>query len=232
MIEADLEYAKGLGASAEVLDWCDTVLRAYVKKHNPTVEEREHIIDYLISDAAPKRLRRMSYAQAKASAQAWSEAHQKKGLGLVDTAGDIEDVFDVGDGTKIVRLLSKKAYEREGALMRHCLGGCTVGNTSIYSLRDASNNPHVTFEITKGEESVQQVKGKGNGLIHPRYIDATLKFLKHVGVTVRSSEMANLGYLHVSHEAQIVMSNFVDQTGKGPQYSHIGGEAYIFERRS
>lgn len=140
--------------------------------------------------------------------------------------------MDLGDGTKIVKLLTKKAYEREGFLMRHCLGGYAVGNTTIYSLRDGSNSPHVTFEITKGEESVQQVKGKGNGLIHPRYIDATLKFLKHIGVTVRPSEMANLGYLHVSAEARVVMDRFIDLAGNGPVYSHIGGETYIFERRS
>jgi hypothetical protein len=229
---ADYEYAKGLGASGEVLEWCQTVLLAYVKKNNPPVDEREHVIDYLMSDAAPKRLRRMSYAQAQSAAKAWSEASQKKGHALVDTDADIEHFMDLDDGTRIVKLLTKKAYEREGSLMRHCLGGYTPGSTTIYSLRDKENNPHVTFEIAKAGDAVQQVKGKGNGPIHPRYIDATLSFLKKIGVNVRPSEMENLGYYHVSAEARAVMARFVDSAGNGPAYSHIGGETYIFERRS
>ncbi len=231
-IEADLTYATGLGASAEVVEWCKTVLAAQVKKHGAAVEEREHIIDYLISDSAPDRLRRMSYEQAKTAAQKWSEASQKKGRGIVETDEDIELFKDLGDGTKIVKLLTKKAYEREGAMMRHCLGNYAPGSTTIYSLRDKNNEPHVTFEITKYGDTVQQVKGKGNGLIHPRYIDPTLIFLKSMGVEVRSSEMKNLGYHHVTSAGKEVFAQFVDSAGNGPAYSHIGGEDYIFERRS
>lgn len=229
---ADIEYARGLGASEEVMEWCRTVLRAQCKKALPPVEEREHVIDYLLSGEAPQRLRRMSYAQAKESAKKWSEASQKKGRALVDTADDIEPYMDMGDGMRIVKLLSKRAYEREGFLMRHCLGGYSVGNTTIYSLRDRNNDPHVTFEITKGSESVQQVKGKGNGLIHPRYIEPTLAFLTKIGITVRPSEMRNLGYYHTNEQSRGVLSRFVDSAGNGPAYSHIGGETYIFERRS
>lgn len=232
MIAADINYAKGLGASDEVLEWCGTVLKAQCKREMPPVEEREHIIDYLMSDDAPKRLRKMSYAQAKESAKKWSEGNQKKGRDLIDGPEDIEPFMDLGDGTKIVKLLSKKAYEREGFLMRHCLGGYQPGSTTIYSLRDEKNEPHVTFEITKGDKSVQQVKGKGNGCIHPRYIDPTLKFLKEMGIDVRPSEMKNLGYYHVTTKAKRVLDQFVDSAGKGPAYSHVGSEDYIFERRS
>lgn len=232
-MSAEVEYARGLGASEEVLEWCRTVLAAQLKKDDPpSVEEREHVIDYLISGDAPQRLRRMSYAQAKASAAKWSEGNQKKGRSLVDDETDIETFMDLGDGTRIVKLLTKKAYQREGFLMRHCLGGYAPGNTTIYSLRDKNNEPHVTFEITKGDRSVQQVKGKGNGCIHPRYIDPTLAFLKKVGINVRPSEMQNLGYYHVSAPARAVMDRFVDAAGNGPAYSQIGGETYIFERRS
>ncbi len=232
MIEADIEYAKGLGASAEVLEWCDTTLKARCKRDAPSVDEREHIIDFLISAGAPKRLRKMSYAQAKEGARKWTEANQKKGRNLVEADDDTEHHMDVGDGTRIVKLLSKKAYEREGFLMRHCLGGYTPGSSTVYSLRDKDNEPHVTFEITKSGDSVQQVKGKGNGLIHPRYIEPTLGFLKSMGITVRPLEMTNLGYHHVTAAGKKVMDQFVDTAGNGPAYSRVGGEDYIFERRS
>lgn len=132
-MSADYEYAKGLGASEEVLDWCSTVLKAYCKKENPSVEDREHIIDYLLSDDAPKRLRRMSYEQAKESAKKWSEANQKRGRDRVETEGDTELYMELDDGTRIVKLLTKKAYEREGFLMRQCvlLGRLTSAAFSV-----------------------------------------------------------------------------------------------------
>lgn len=232
MIDADLEYAKGLGASEEALEWCRTVLLARCKKAPPSVEDREHIIDYLISPEAPKRLRKMSYAQAQTAAKKWSDANQKRGRDQIETDEDTELLLDLGDGARIVKLLTKKAYEREGFLMRHCLGGYAPGSSTIYSLRDKDNDPHVTFEMTKDGDTIQQVKGKGNGSIHPRYIDPTLAFLKKIGVDVRPSEMKNLGYYHVSAGARVVFDRFVDPAGNGPAYSHIGGESYIFERRS
>ncbi len=236
MIAADLEYAKGLGASEEVLEWCKTVLLAKVRNASglnvPSIEEREHVIDYLLSSDAPKRLRKMSYVQAQASAKKWSEANQKKGRDRIETEEDIELLEDLGDGTRIVKLLTKKAYEREGFLMRHCLGGYSPGSSTIYSLRDKNNEPHVTFEMTKTGDTIQQVKGKGNGCIHPRYIDPTLAFLKKIGVEVRPSEMKNLGYYHVTEATRTIFAKFVDPAGNGPAYSHIGGENYIFERRS
>lgn len=232
MSDADLNYASGLGASEEVLEWCRIMFSAQSKKALPSVEEREHIIDYLISSAAPTRLRKMSYAQAKTAAEKWSAANQKKGRDRVETAEDTELLEDLGDGTRIVKLLTKRAYEREGFLMRHCLGGYTPGSSSVFSLRDKNNEPHVTFEMTKKGDTIQQVKGKGNGSIHPKYIDPTLAFLKKIGVEVRPSEMQNLGYYHVTTGARAVLDRFVDAAGKSPVYSNIGGENYIFERRS
>ncbi len=231
-VDAELAYASGLGASEEVLEWCRTVLLAQLKKSALSVEEREHVIDYLISSDAPSRLRKMSYAQAVTAAEKWSAANQKKGRDRIETDEDTELLVDLGDGSRIVKLLTKKAYEREGFLMRHCLGGYTPGSSTVYSLRDKSNEPHVTFEMTKDGDTIQQVKGKGNGPIHPRYIDPTLTFLKKIGVEVRPSEMKNLGYYHVTAQARSVFDRFVDSAGNGPTYSPVGGETYIFERRS
>lgn len=232
MIEADIEYAKGLGASSEVIEWCNTVLKAQCKREPPTVEEREHVLDYLISADAPTRLRKMSYAQAKEAARKWSEAGQKRGRNILEVQGDTEIYMDLGDDTVIVKLLTKAAYEREGALMRHCLGNYAPGSSAVYSLRDKKNEPHVTFEITKNGDSVQQIKGKGNGSIHPRYIEPTLAFLKSMGIAVRPAEMKNLGYYHVTDAGKKVFERFVDSAGNGPAYSHIGKESYIFARRS
>jgi hypothetical protein len=202
------EYAQMIGASKEVLDWCNTVLKAYEKKNPVNIIEREHVIDYLTSDAAPKRLRKMSYKQAKIAADKWSKAQQKKGADLVDTDEDIELVHDFFDGTKIVKLLTKKSYQREGFFMAHCLGGYDPDNQTIYSYRDKDNKPHATFEVTGDGEHISQIKGKGNGPIHPKYINPILSFLNVIGIEVRPSEMKNLGYYHINPGAKEVLNNF------------------------
>ena len=46
--------------------------------------------------------------------------------------------------------------------------------------------PHCTMEKD------QQIKGKGNGAIHPKYIGYIVKFLEIAGMQVGDNEMLNL----------------------------------------
>ena len=144
-----IEYARAIRARQEVLDWCSTVLVAAQKKKQLGQAEIEHIIDYLASDAAPKRLRKMSYSQAKISAEKWTKAQQKKGRHIVETDADTETIHDFLDGTRIVKLLTKNAYQREGFFMSHCVGAYDPESTTVYSYRDSKNKPHATFEVSK-----------------------------------------------------------------------------------
>ena len=75
--------------------------------------------------------------------------------------------------------------------MRHCVASYHGNNTEIYSLRDKNNMPHCTMEKD------QQIKGKGNGSINPKYINYIIAFLEEVGMSVGDNEMKNLGYLNV-----------------------------------
>ena len=222
------EYALAMGANEEVLMWCDTVLAAKSQKSGINQTEAEHIIDYLVSDAAPSRLRKMSYEQAKSNAEKWTKANQKKGRDIVDGDEDLELIHDFLDGTRIVKLLTKKSYQREGFLMRHCLGAYDPDNTIIYSYRDANNDPHATFEVSTSNGEIFQIKGKGNGSIHPKYINPILTFLMSIGKQVRPSDMKNLGYYHVKEDAQKIMDMFVDKQGNGPKYTTIMNNKYIY----
>jgi len=222
-----IEYAKAMGANDEVLGWCETVLAARERKQGLDVGECEHIIDYLTSDAAPKRLRRMSYAQAKDGADRWSKANQKRGAHLVDGPEDLEVLHDFGDGTKIVKLLTKRAYQREGFFMSHCLGGYDPAKSTAYSYRDADNYPHATFEVTRDGEEITQIKGKGNGPIHPKYIEPILTFLQAIGKEIRPYDMRNLGYYHVTDDTKQMLDQFQDSKGRGPQYVEVRGEEYL-----
>lgn len=221
-----IRYAQQLGANDEVIQWCNTVLKKQMGKR-PSQEEVEHILDYLVSSKAPKRLRKMSYKQAREGAEKWSKANQKKGRHLVDSPADLKLIHNFGNGYTIVELLTKKAYQREGFFMAHCVGGYNPENSTIYSYRDSNNNPHATFEVSKSDGCIQQIKGKGNGPIHPKYIVPILTFLDKIGMDVRENEMRNLGYYYVPEDVKPLLEQFTDINGAGPTYHIVKDKCYV-----
>lgn len=187
----------------EVKYWISHNLANYLQDNNEDVSEIEHIIDYLNSDKAPKRLKKMSYQEAKNAAEQWLNSLAKKGRGLIDLPGDVEVTIDFKDGFKLVKLISKKSYDREGTLMAHCVSSYyDKEDNAIYSLRDSNNKPHCTLSVVnrKGDQGIEQIKGKGNGHIDPKYIQYILEALKFFGLSVRDTEMYNLGYIMVDDD--------------------------------
>ncbi len=182
-------YAKHIGADEYLLKWVSTVLKNELAKQPKTTEEVEHILDFLVQ--YKKKVQRMSYKDAKRLSDAWMKTQMKKGNGIIELPTDTEVVLDFKDGFKIVKLIGENAYKREGFLMSHCVGGYYGNGKEIYSLRDKDNMPHCTMEKD------QQIKGKGNGDIHPKYINYVVSFLEHVGMTVGDSEMKHLGYINL-----------------------------------
>lgn len=224
MTEGLEQYAKHLNANDEVLCWLRTAGKKAINKKTVTESEMEHIIDFLVSSAAPERLQKMSVTDAKRKAKEWSEKNQKKGKNLSDSDDDIETIHDFLDGTRIVKLKTKKAFQREGFLMSHCAGGYNPDSKDclIYSYRDSKNMPHATFEVRKNNNEIVQIKGKGNGSIHPKYIHPILAFLKTIGMEIRPNDMQNLGYYHVDKSHL----EFLKTTEAWSQVTMINGEAY------
>lgn len=228
MIEQIEGYASHLNANSEVLSWIKTTGRKAILKNLTNQSDLEHVVDFLVSSAAPSRLQKMSFQDAKRKSKEWSEKNQKKGRDLIDKDEDTEIVHDFLDGTKIVRLKTKKAFEREGFLMGHCVGGYSPNTADmfIYSYRDEKNQPHATFEVRKNGEEIVQIKGKGNGPIHPKYIHPILAFLKSVGMDIRPHDMKNLGYWHI-HKEHVDFLQSIKEAWK--QVTVIGGEAYAHD---
>ena len=189
-----LEYAKAFDASEKVIAWIKSNLKNYLEKTKKDIpqDEVEHILDYLIMEGSSKNLELMSYPEAKKNTEIWTKKQIKKGEHIKELPTDTEIIYDFKDGFKIVKLIGKNAYEREGYLMSNCVASYYGNSKEIYSLRDKDNTPHCTMEKD------QQVKGKGNGNIHPKYVGYVVKFLEKVGMTVGDSEMAHLGYLNVT----------------------------------
>ena len=181
----------------KAIKWMDTVLAAQFKKQpeSDTRVEIEHIIDFIVSDAAPKSLQMTSFDQMQEKARKWVEDLQKQGACIAETEADTEIVHDFGDGFKLVKLLGKAAFDREGSLMRHCVASYYgKSGIQVFSLRDAQNKPHCTMDITSKNGRVNQIKGKGNGSVHPKYINYMITILQKLGKEVNEHDVANLGY--------------------------------------
>lgn len=187
-MEYVLDYARGLNANDKVIYWCEHTLQNYLRKHEAPLVDIEHVIDYLIAVEVPK-INQMSYPDALKKAEIWNKKLQKRAEKITESNKDTKVVLDFEDGFKIVQLVGESAYKREGYLMRHCVTSYYGRDVKVYSLRDKFNNPHCTLEHNK------QIKGKGNGEIHPKYIGYVVKFLEFAGMKVRDSEMENLGYV-------------------------------------
>ena len=205
------DYAEFMQCHPDVTTWIDNVL----SKQEVTQQEAEHIIDYLASDKRPKRISRMSFEQAKDKAGKWVKSMNKKASHIKETEADIEVVLDLSDGFKFVRLVGENAYKREGFLMRHCVESYYGKEDEIYSLRDKNNEPHCT--VSKQSE---QIKGKGNGCINPKYIKYVVEFLNYLDIDVRDSEMLNLGYINVEEYGNILHDDTLKNLFNG-KYHYI-----------
>ena len=220
-----MEYANHMGANPEVINWVRTTLQSHLKDHDPTQTEVEHLLDYACSADGPTKMVRMSYAQLKSLSDKWSKAQQKRGENIKETVEDTKTIHEFDDGSRIAELLGRRAYEREGFLMRHCcLSFYGKAGNRIFSLRDKNNNPHVTFDVSSDGDDIHQLKGKGNGSIHPKYIHHVLAFLEKMKIKVRSSEMVNLGYYELDDE----LEGLITKVCGGITKAQIGGVNYVF----
>ena len=212
----------------EVKSWIQTTLTSFLKKNQENQGEIEHIIDYLNSPQAPKRLIRMSYDQAKASTDKWLKTMMKRGNNIVETDADVEIILrSKSTGFRLVKLVGENAFKREGFLMKHCVASYAgKTDTEVYSLRDANNSPHCTIEVQQKNGEIAQIKGKGNGSIHPRYIRYVLKILKYFKMEIRDSEMQNLGYFLPSEG----LRSFIDLNFKSFQYISFQSKKYIYQK--
>ena len=140
----------------QVEKWINSNLNNYLTKNVENQDEIEHILDYLCSNIAPKRLNKMSYDEAKSNSEKWLKSMIKDNKNIVEKESDTKIIIELSNGFKWVQLISELSYKNEGVRMKHCVGSYYGKNVKIYSLRDKNNEPHCTIE----EDT--QIKGKGN----------------------------------------------------------------------
>lgn len=158
------------------------------------------ILDWMRSPSGPSLTSdwsKISAPQAKAAELAWidamAKAAAKKDLEAVDAAGtELFAPLGAGGppscpgsgpewaGWRWVEVKSADALDREGALMRHCVGSYAEDVASekkrIYSLRDPSNAPKLTVEAEGA--ALVQIKALANAMCPAELRPAVAGFVK------------------------------------------------------
>lgn len=138
------------------------------------------IVDWLRAPSGPaveSDWTRISWPQAVSGHDAWVEElsraarknmQESQAFEGCDLLAPVVDTPAL-DGWTWVEVKSSSALDREGALMKHCVGSyaarVAAGSCLIYSLRDVVGKPHVTVEarmIEAGGCEVIQVQGNSN----------------------------------------------------------------------
>lgn len=220
-----VDYAKSLNANQDVLSWLATAGAKALKNQSVSEQDIEHIIDWLVVTDKKKCLK-MSIKDALRLSKEWSEKNQNRAVVSEESGVDTKVFIDFKDGFEFKELLTKKAFQNEGSIMSHCLGGYNPSkDVSIYSLRDAKNLSHCTIEVRKNSSEVVQVKGKGNGSIHPKYVHYVIAFFEKIGMKIRKEEMKNLGYQWIYDEHVDYVRSILS---KNEKLVEIKGVHYVF----
>lgn len=195
-----ISYAKSLNANQDTLSWLATTGAKSIKSNIASHNDIEHIIDWLVVTDKKKCLK-LSIQDALRLSKEWAEKNQNNPVVNEIEGVDTKIFHDFEDGFSFKELLTKKAFQNEGSIMSHCLGGYNPNkDVSIFSLRDSKNKSHCTIEVRKNSSEIVQVKGKGNGSIHPKYVHYVISFFEKIGMKIRKEEMKNLGYFWIHDE--------------------------------
>lgn len=126
------------------------------------------------------------------------EAYSRRdGLNRIAQFGEAAEVLTLPDGWRWVELKDAKAFDQDGALMRHCLDEEMFDRfqrrgSRALSLRDQRNRPRVTLEISEGD--IIQARGRANTRPKERYVAAIDELRKATGLRWRFELKADERY--------------------------------------
>lgn len=137
-----------------------------------TPEEKAIVINEYGVTNANTNLAGLTLDQADQFAENWHDVISGEGEGLEYYGEKREDVvfgpqWSRPDwaGWTIKQVVTKNNLRTEGGKMGHCVGSycddVMKGNTRIFSLRDPSNVPYVTMEVSPNSWTFRQIYGNG-----------------------------------------------------------------------
>ena len=130
-------------------------------------------------DDEEPQLGSLTASQAVAASKKWHEEIAAKGKTLKYQEGPENIVYKLHNGWTIRMINSSNDLSAEGYKLNHCVGSYDEyvknGTSTIYSLRDTSNNPHVTMEAQGKKPHLgnslhfEQIMGHSNSDPKPEY---------------------------------------------------------------
>ncbi len=160
----------------EVFDWYVRALLPAKQEFQKaqTQEEKTAIINEYGIPNPNLNISSLSLSQAKANdlAKNWHDLLKGEGKGLEYYKETKEDIVfgpkwskPEWTGWTIKQVKTKNNLRTEGEKVGHCVGlycaDVENGKTRIFSLRDPSNNPHVTIEVDSNDWTFRQIQGNG-----------------------------------------------------------------------
>jgi hypothetical protein len=116
----------------------------------------------------PRKLLNLDLARATKHADRYFARLNQTFRNAVEETDDTRTVMRFEGGSRIAELLTPAALRYEGPNMGHCIAGGSYdeslldGSCHYYSLRDAANKPHATFQVEVAGNTLLQCKGKEN----------------------------------------------------------------------
>lgn len=137
-----------------------------------TPEEKAIVINEYGVTNANTNLAGLTLDQADAFAENWHDVISGEGEGLEYYGEKIEDIVfgpqwsnPEWNGWTIKQVTTKNNLRAEGSKVGHCVGKycdeVMKGRTRIFSLRDPSNTPYVTMEVSPNSWTFSQIYGDG-----------------------------------------------------------------------
>jgi hypothetical protein len=143
-------------------------------------------------DPRLRRIDRISFQTATNAAVLWNKNVTENIWDYVTDKPVVVTVYE--QGFHWVRLVTALQFEREGQLMKMCIGNGTYyarwrANSACqyYSLRDALNKPHASLEVI--ENCLQQCKGNSNRKPEAAYQPYIRRFVTEMKWEIKGDEL-------------------------------------------
>ena len=175
-----------------------------------------------------------SLEQIIAQSDDWHEAMAQKGTGKVYTKLKPENVIKIYEnGYKLVELDNENDMIVEGNLMHHCIGGPIYvpklyNKTSrFFSLRDQTNKPHVTIELSPDLNTVYQIQGFGDKVPKDEYKEMLREYFKntnavHIDSGTMQDQADDLRYAYASDYDDELMRILQRASGERDDFGLVG----------
>ncbi len=165
------------------------------------------IVDWFNSlNAADPRLNRLTRIDFETAAKASREWKVYMTQNFWDFVKDRpQEVMTFKSGYRWVILTKETEFERESAIMKHCIHNQTYlsrmmsGQAKYYSLRCVNNTPHVTMEVDS-EKRVLQCKGQTNQKPKGEY----QPFIKEIIVANGWVVRGDVSNIDATHGGQVI----------------------------